>query len=130
MPEHVVKNHSLADTHRDRFLPRARNLALAISGRIGHVPGRVFVLWHGKLEDRRYRSRFGILTRHGFDPSRFLRQSASGVWEWAHPPHGLPDEIRAYFEQRNEDGLIPEEDGLIPEEDGLIPAAPEGEILQ
>lgn len=106
MPEYVVQNHSLAGPHRDHFLPRAFDLATEITGRIGHVPGRVYTLWHGKLEDRRYRSRFSILARHGFDPRRFLRQSASGVWEWAYAPRGLPEEIRAYFEQRNEDGLI------------------------
>jgi hypothetical protein len=106
MPEHVVQNHYLAGPHSDHFVLRARELAGAVTGRIGHVPGRVFTLWHGKLEDRRYRSRYSILARHGFDPRRFLQRSPSGVWEWADVPHGLPDEIRAYFAQRNEDGLV------------------------
>ncbi|ROZ77118.1 hypothetical protein [Ramlibacter sp. WS9] len=105
-PERVVENHGLASPHRDQYLPRARELANAIGGRIGHVAGRAFTLWHGNFADRRYRSRHSILARHGFDPRRFLQRSASGVWEWADVPHGLPDEIRAYFEQRNEDGLV------------------------
>lgn len=106
MAEQVVKNHMLAGPHRDHFLPRARTLAAAVAGRFGHVPGRVYTLWHGKLEDRRYRSRYSILARHGFDPRRFLQRSASDVWQWSGAPRGLPDAIRAYFEQRNEDGLI------------------------
>ena len=105
MPEYVVRNHGLASPHRDQYLPRARELANAAGGRIGHVPGRVYTLWHGKLEDRRYRSRFSILARHGFNPRSFLRRSVCGAWEWAGAPDGLRDEIRAYFEQRNEDGL-------------------------
>ncbi len=106
-PEFVIQNHFLAGAHSDQFALRARELAGAIQGRTGHVPGRLFTLWHGKLEDRRYRSRYSVLARHGFDPRRFLRQSTSGVWEWADAPQGLPDEIRAYFEQRNEDGVNP-----------------------
>ena len=105
-PERVVENHGLASPHRDQFLPRARELAHAIDGRIGHVPGRVYTLWHGDFADRCYRSRHSILARHGFDPRRFLRRSPSDVWEWSDASHGLPDEIRAYFEQRKEDGLI------------------------
>jgi hypothetical protein len=106
MPEQVIKNHSLADTHRDGFLPRARALAAEIAGRIGYVPGRLYALWHGKLEDRRYRSRYSILAKHAFDPRRFLQRSPSDVWEWSGAPQGLPDEIRAYFHQRKEDGPV------------------------
>jgi hypothetical protein len=105
LPERVVQKHTLAGPLRDQFLARARELAGAVKRPIDHVAGRIFTLWHGKLEDRRYRSRHSILARHGFDPHRFLQRSASGVWEWARVPPGLPDEIRAYFEQRNEDGL-------------------------
>ncbi len=104
-PERVIARHSLAGPHRDHFLPRALDLAAATMGRIAYVPGRIFTLWHGSVEDRQYKSRHSILERHGFNPREFLQRSASGVWEWAHAPKGLPDEIRAYFEQRNEDGL-------------------------
>lgn len=105
-PERVVENHGLADPHRDHFLPRARALAAELGGRIGHLPGTIYTLWHGSFEDRRYRSRHSILAGHGFDPRGFLRLGAAGAWEWARVPERLPAEIRSYFEQRNEDGII------------------------
>jgi hypothetical protein len=106
VPELVVQNLSLVGVRRDHFLARAQDLARAIS-HVGHVPGRVFTLWHGKLANRRYHSRHAILARHGFDPLRDLRISASGAWEWAaSAPSGLRKEVRAYFEQRDEDGLL------------------------
>jgi hypothetical protein len=104
MPEHVVQHHFIDGSHRDRFMARAHDMARAVHGGVGHVAGRMFTLWHGNLENRRYRSRHSILARHGFDPRRHLRMSASGVWDWADAPLTLRKEVRAYFEQRNEDG--------------------------
>ncbi len=101
-----IRMRGLTAAHASHYLRHAEPLERAIDGRIGWVPGTLLHLWHGDPADRKYQARFSILARHGFDPHRFLRPSASGVWEWADAPHGLPDEIRAYFAQRNEDGLI------------------------
>jgi hypothetical protein len=96
----------LAAGHASHYLQHAAPLERAIDGRLAWIPGTLLHLWHGNPADRKYRDRFTILERHGFDPRHFLKRSASGVWEWADVPPGLPDEIRAYFEQRNEDGLV------------------------
>lgn len=64
-------------------------------------------LQHGDPVDRRYQARFSILARHSFDPGHFLKRSISGVWAWADASDGLQGEIRAYCDQRNEDGAAP-----------------------
>ncbi|ROZ77117.1 hypothetical protein [Ramlibacter sp. WS9] len=101
-----IRMCGLAAAQASHYLQRAAPLERAIDGRLAWVPGTLLHLWHGDPADRKYRERYTILERHGFDPRRFLKRSASGVWEWADVPSGLPDEIRAYFEQRNEDGLV------------------------
>lgn len=103
-PEQVVAQHGLSPAHRDWYLPRARALARAVDGRIGHVPGRILSLWHGSFEDRHYRSRHAILARHGFDPLRHLRRATTGAWAWLDAPAGIAGDVVDYFRRRNEDG--------------------------
>ena len=101
-----IRMRGLTAAHASHYVQHAGPLERAIDGRIAWVPGTLLHLWHGDPVDRQYQARFSILARHGFDPRSFLQRSASGVWEWARAPQGLPDEIRAYFDQRNEDGII------------------------
>ncbi len=101
-----VRMCGLSAPHAAHYLQLAARIERAVDGCLASVPGTLLHLWHGDPADRRYRERFTILERHGFDPQRFLKRAASGVWAWADVPPGLPDEIRAYFAQRNEDGLI------------------------
>lgn len=102
--DQVVRRHGLSSGHRGLFIPRANALAAEVAGRVDFVPGTLFHLWHGELEDRRYRSRHDLLSEHDFDPARFLRRAASGAWAWADVPATLPLAIRGYFEARHEDG--------------------------
>jgi hypothetical protein len=102
-----ISMRGLTSAHASHYLQHADPLERAVDGRIACVPGTLLHLWHGDPVDRRYQARFSILARHGFDPSHFLKLSDSGVWAWADTPDGLQGEIRAYFDQRNEDGAAP-----------------------
>jgi hypothetical protein len=101
-----IRSRGLTAAHAAHFLRRARSLERSVDGGIDWVPGTLLHLWHGDPTHRKYRERFTILERHGFDPQSYLQISASGVWQWTDAPQGLPEDIRAYFEQRNEDGLV------------------------
>jgi hypothetical protein len=105
VPERVVRVQGLSERHAAHYLPRARSMARDVAGRVGHVPGTLFALWHGDLVDRRYRSRHAMVARHGFDPDTFLQPAPSGVWEWTGRAAGLSREVQAYFAGRNEDGV-------------------------
>lgn len=104
VPDRVVQRHRLAGAHREHYLERARAMSAAIGGEVGHVPGTIQALWHGDLDDRRYKERHAITASHGFDPSRFLRLAPSGVWQWTDVAGGLAADVRRYFSSRNEDG--------------------------
>jgi len=72
--------------------------------KIGSVPGRVRHIYHGDFRNRQYVSRDEILRRHNFDPERHVKISPSGLLSWT--DQASPEfraEIRAYFENRDED---------------------------
>ena len=114
VPEAVIQRHQLTPAHAAYYLPRARALAQALGGRVGHVPGTIRALWHGDLNQRGYRDRHGRVAQHGFDPARFLQLAPSGVWAWTDIAADLADDLREHFIRRNEDGLLPPPPPLPP----------------
>ncbi len=76
---------------------------------IGYVPGMITHGWHGKKVNRRYWDRWRILTSNQFDPYVDLKRDWQGLLLLI--DHGeerslaLRDQIRAYFRQREEDGI-------------------------
>lgn len=75
-----------------------------VQGRIGCVEGRLFHLWHGELENRRYDERLTILKEQRFNPQRDLAISDDHVWRWNSEKPQLHDGVRQYFQLRREDG--------------------------
>jgi len=72
---------------------------------MGFVKGTLIHYWHGKKRDRQYRSRWDILKTHQFDPTRDIYKDTTGLWV-LHPSNiGLRDDIRKYFQSRNEDSI-------------------------
>ena len=87
--------------HFLRWAIPARDLVRA---NLGVVPGRILHLWHGDLEDRRYRDREIEFRKLGFNPAADLRFDENGLWEWS---DNAPDALRAWTDNsfhRNEDG--------------------------
>ena len=72
---------------------------------IGYVPGLLLHYWHGAKRDRKYVDRWQILTRNKFDPTEDIIRDAQGLWQLAGNKPQLRDDIRDYFNQRNEDGI-------------------------
>jgi glycosyltransferase involved in cell wall biosynthesis len=66
---------------------------------VSYVPGTILHHWHGRFEDRKYRERWDVLTRHAFDPitdvTMGLRLTPSGK--------RMEKDLKAYFEGRRED---------------------------
>ncbi|HEY8119236.1 MAG TPA: hypothetical protein VIE91_08370, partial [Methylophilaceae bacterium] len=75
-----------------------------IGGNIGHVPGRLFNLWHGDIKDRHYLARHKILKDHEFDPVTDIRIGPQGAWQWASDKPELHAAVQRYFVERREDG--------------------------
>lgn len=82
------------------------NALISLKKNIGYVDNSVRHLWHGSKGKRGYTKRWEVLIEHQFDPETDLARDVSGVLrlvgntprQWA-----LRDDIRRYFESREED---------------------------
>ncbi len=76
---------------------------------IGFTPGTVLHYFHGAKANRRYNSRWKILEDFRFDPYLDLKRDCQGLWQLdmdgSERMIGFRDAMRAYFRQRNEDGI-------------------------
>jgi hypothetical protein len=86
----------------EHCLDWARKFHSSVLGRVGYLPITVRHLWHGELSRRQYVSRFGILGRHGFDPTSDIRMADNGTWEWASPKPDFHDDVLNYFRSRDD----------------------------
>jgi hypothetical protein len=79
--------------------------ALRLHKNIGYVKGTIYHYWHGKKKDRRYKDRWQILMDSKFNPATDIHKDWQGVWT-LYPGHDkLRDDIRQYFQSRNEDSI-------------------------
>ena len=79
--------------------------ALRLHKNIGYVKGTIYHFWHGKKKDRQYRDRWQILIENRFNPTTDIHRDWQGVWT-LYPGHEiLRDQIREYFQSRNEDSV-------------------------
>lgn len=76
---------------------------------IGYVPGTITHFFHGKKKDRKYNSRWEILSKYEFDPFLDLKRDYAGLYQLdvdgSPRMNGFRDELRAYFRGRNEDSI-------------------------
>ena len=70
---------------------------------VGYVDGLLLHHWHGAKEDRQYRTRWQILVDNDFNPFYDVKRDTQGLWQLSGNKPQLRDEIRDYFDQRNED---------------------------
>ena len=87
----------------DEYREWAGKVTQLTGGRVGLVEGNLYHLYHGSQDKRRYGLRRTILKAHDYQPSRDVRLQSSGVLCWNTPKHGLRNDIRSYFYEREED---------------------------
>jgi hypothetical protein len=75
-----------------------------IQASVGHLPGKLFHLWHGDLQHRGYRERHRRFAEFPFDPQADLKIGATGAWEWKTDCPGPKKFLTQYFATRFEDG--------------------------
>lgn len=72
---------------------------------VGYVDGTLLHYWHGSKANRRYVDRWKLLVDHRFDPEVDIYKDTRGIYRLAGNKPALRDQVRAYFRQRNEDGI-------------------------
>ncbi len=76
----------------------------SIQGRVGHLPGRIYHLWHGAKQNRKYVEMERIVASSGFNPEVDIYVGPSGSWEWTQPRSELATKFEQWFANRREDG--------------------------
>lgn len=89
---------------RDLLTYQAR-AETAIKRNIGYMQGTLLHSWHGRKISRRYQDRWKILINNEFDPDTDIYRDTQGLYKLTGNKPRLRDEVRQYFEQRNEDGI-------------------------
>lgn len=77
----------------------------AVNGDLGFVPGVIQHYWHGKKADRRYTDRWKIIVENQFDPATDIYRDSQGLWQLTEDKPRLRNQIRLYFQARNEDSI-------------------------
>ena len=71
---------------------------------LGYIQGTVLHHWHGRLADRKYGERWNILINNKYNPlTDITRSHRCGLIQLTEEGRRMKQEIRQYFEDRNED---------------------------
>jgi hypothetical protein len=100
----VVKRLRMSEPASDHYRRWAAAFHDEVQGRVGALDGEIHHLWHGNLEDRRYKLRHSDLALHSFDPWADVRLGTDGAWRWASDKPALHALLRDYFQNRHDDG--------------------------
>jgi hypothetical protein len=103
----VTRNLGRGGRHLAHFRRWCRRVDEEVQARLSFTPGRLFHLWHGTMENRRYSERNRELQALAFDPETDIRISSTGCWEWASEKPDLHAWSRRYFAERREDDASP-----------------------
>lgn len=74
--------------------------------RLSYVHGTLLHHWHGRFEDRRYKERWEILTRHKYDPISDIGLTPKGLVQLTDSGKRLEKDLDEYFVGRREDNLL------------------------
>jgi hypothetical protein len=82
-----------------------RAKAAHLTGNVGPVKGSIAHHWHGSKTKRRYVERWNVLTKFNFDPLLDIKRDSQGLWQLTKRGYRMRNQLRAYFFEREEDGL-------------------------
>ena len=103
--DYGARSTLMNDRWRRHYLEWARPYSESVKGRVASIPGQLFHLWHGDIEDRQYGERHRRLQAFDFDPYNDIALDDGGTWRWNSDKKALHAFVRSYFESRNEDGV-------------------------
>jgi hypothetical protein len=102
--DEAIEALRLSGAQKDHYLAWARPYHDAVGKTAGYVPGRIYHLWHGSIENRNYASRYQGLVDTNFQPDNDLVIGSNGAWRWARQNPALETFLMNHFIGRAEDG--------------------------
>lgn len=94
---------SVTGRYRDMLMEYQTRCEKHLKRNIGFIDGGIAHYWHGSKENRGYRNRWNILSENNYCPLLDLKRDQNGLFMLNDRNIRLRDEIRIYFESRNED---------------------------
>jgi hypothetical protein len=92
--------------HKKHYLEWCKKIYPSIKANLGFVEGKIYHLWHGDIENRKYVKRNIELESMQFDPKKHLTVDASGLYKWTKAAKHFEAWAKQYFMERLEDGNI------------------------
>jgi GR25 family glycosyltransferase involved in LPS biosynthesis/GTP:adenosylcobinamide-phosphate guanylyltransferase len=71
---------------------------------VSYISGRIKHLYHGEIINRKYNTRYKLLSENGFDPNIDMKINESGLWEIKNK--NISECLSNYFIDRDEDDNI------------------------
>lgn len=98
-------NHKLSKHYKQICLNWQERAERHIKRDIGFVRGTILHEFHGCKTQRQYKDRWNILVNNKFDPLMDIKKDCHGLWQLEDNKPVFRDELRMYFNQRNEDSI-------------------------
>ncbi len=100
----LIKYLQMTPDHAQHYLDWARPFYESVQGDVGSIPGSIYHLWHGEVEDRHYLARRVGFGKFGFNPYRDVAIDTNNCWRWNSQKPQMHEFVRNYFALRKEDG--------------------------
>lgn len=100
----IVERFRLNPARERHYRAWAEPFFAEVRGRVGHIDGAVYHLWHGSPTRRRYGERHDEFAAFEFDPYEDIAIGPSGAWQWRSRKPDMHAYLRDYFRARDEDG--------------------------
>ncbi len=102
----VSYNHSVHANYKHMVESLEQRCERYIKRDVGYVPGLIIHGWHGSKASRQYKTRWGILVEHQYDPFRDVYRDWQGLLRLDDDRVELRHAIQKYFRVRQEDANI------------------------
>lgn len=93
---------SMNTARANHYVNWASSFHQDLAGSMSYVPGKIFHLWHGNMEDRGYKTRHQSFAKFSFDPAKDIIKNAEGAWELCHPTPEMLEYFEHFFSSRKE----------------------------
>jgi len=99
--ETYARGYQMGPAWRAHYLTWATKVSIATNANVGYVKARLFHLWHGLNENRKYTNRY-----EGFDLANFNPSADIVGGAWAPHMQEMQDLAVNYFQSRKEDTYV------------------------
>jgi len=104
--KHNYLKNNMGEPMVRHFNKWANRIYPEVRGKISYISGSINHLWHGEYANRMYDQRIQILKDNDFDPEVDIAIGDNGLLRWATEKPQLHHEVKEYFWNRQEEGVL------------------------